>query len=76
MVTASKLRQDVYRLLDEVLETGEPLIIERRKQLLRIVPDRKPESRLEKLKRHDTLNVQPGEIVSIDWSSEWHPDDQ
>lgn len=35
-ITASQLRQDVYRLLDHVLETGVPLEIERGGRRLRI----------------------------------------
>jgi antitoxin (DNA-binding transcriptional repressor) of toxin-antitoxin stability system len=37
-ITASELRQNVYRLLDEVLRTGEPLEIDRAGRRLRIVP--------------------------------------
>ena len=36
-VTASKLRQDIYNLLDRVLATGEPLEIERKGQLLKVI---------------------------------------
>lgn len=35
-ITASQLRQDVYRLLDHVLASGRPLEIERNGRLLRI----------------------------------------
>ena len=37
-LTASKLRANVYRLLDEVLETGKPLEIERNGKTLVITP--------------------------------------
>jgi len=37
-MTASKLRQNIYRALDEVIETGVPLEIERKGKRLRIVP--------------------------------------
>ncbi|MBI1844327.1 MAG: hypothetical protein HYR89_06925 [Actinobacteria bacterium] len=37
-MTASKLRENVYRILDEVLATGTPVEIERNGRLLRIVP--------------------------------------
>jgi hypothetical protein len=36
--TASRLRENVYRILDEVLETGVPVEIERRGKILRIGP--------------------------------------
>ena len=37
MITASSLRQNIYTILDEVLETGVPVEIERKGQILRIV---------------------------------------
>ena len=41
-MTASKLRQDIYRLLDQVLKTGEPVIVERNGRRLRIIADEAP----------------------------------
>jgi len=38
-MSASELRQNIYNLLDEVLETGIPLEIERKGKKLRIVPE-------------------------------------
>ena len=49
-ITASKLRENVYRLLDEVLETGKPLEIERKGRILRIVPEAKV-SKMERLRK-------------------------
>ena len=36
-LTASKLRADIYRILDQVLETGVPIEIERHGKILKIV---------------------------------------
>lgn len=71
-VTASKLRQDIYQLLDRVLETGQPLEIERKGRKLRIVPA-EPVSRLARLSKRDCILGDPEQLVSIDWSSEWKP---
>lgn len=72
-VTASKLRQDIYRILDRVLETGIPVEIERRGRILRIVPDQ-PRDKLSGLKRRDDyLRCDPEELVQLDWSHEWRP---
>jgi len=71
-VTASKLRQDIYNLLDHVLETGEPLEIERKGGLLKIVPEKKP-SKLDRLVPHDGIIGDPEELVHMDWSKEWKP---
>jgi len=73
-VTPSQLRQDVYRLIDRVLETGQPLEIRRRGQRLRLVPDA-PVDRLSRIQVNPDLIVgDPEDLVSIDWSGEWDPD--
>lgn len=73
-ITASKLRENIYRLLDEVLDTGVPLEVERNGRRLKIVPD-DPRSRLDRLvRRPDALVGDPEDIVHMDWSSEWHPE--
>lgn len=72
-ITASQLRRDVYRLLDEVLATGEPLEVERKGRRLRIVPDHRG-SRFDRLKgRPDALVGDPEDIVHMDWSKHWRP---
>lgn len=37
-ITATELRRDVYRLLDQVLESGEAMTIERKGRRLLLVP--------------------------------------
>lgn len=71
-MTASKLRQDIYRLLDQVLETGVPLEIERKGRTLRIVADAPP-SKLSNLKRRDCIIGDPEDLVEMDWSDTWRP---
>ncbi len=76
-ITASKLRADVYRLLDDVLETGKPLEIERNGKLLVVVPKEPTEkgSGLDRLpRRKGAIIGDPDELIHIDWSSEWNPD--
>ncbi|GAA4823314.1 type II toxin-antitoxin system Phd/YefM family antitoxin [Nocardioides caeni] len=72
-VSPSQLRQDLYRLLDGVLETGRPLEILRKGRLLRVVPDQ-PVSRLDQIRTDASVIVgDPEDLVSVDWSSEWDP---
>ncbi len=72
-MTASELRQNIYKLLDHVLETGLPLEIERNGRRLRIVPSDAP-PKLDRLTQHDDYIVgDPDELVHIDWSHEWRP---
>jgi hypothetical protein len=43
-VTASKLRENIYRILDEAIETGQPVEIVRKGVVLRIVTEKPPSS--------------------------------
>jgi hypothetical protein len=72
--TASKLRANIYRMLDEVLETGQPLEIERNGKTLVVTP-KKELSIWDRLPRREGFIVgDPDELIHIDWSSEWNPD--
>ena len=72
-VTASELRQNVYRLLDEVLATGAPLEVERNGRRLRIVAVDRP-SKFDRLTPHpDAIVGDPEDLVHVDWSGEWRP---
>lgn len=69
-VTASQLRQNVYSILDETLETGVPVEIVRKGRVLRIVPDQKP-SKLARLKKRACIVGDPDSIVHMNWLKEW-----
>ena len=71
-LSASKLRQDIYRILDQVLETGVPVEIRRKGRTLKIVPD-DPPSKLARLKKRDFLVDDPESYVHLDWYGEWKP---
>jgi hypothetical protein len=72
---ASQLRKDVYRILDEVLETGRPVEIERKGRVLRIEPQREERDVFGLLTPHPGSIVGDAEdLVHIDWSSEWKTD--
>ena len=75
MITASKLRENVYRILDEIVETGVPVEINRRGKKLKIVRvDEVTSSRLDNLiERPDAIAGDPEDLVRIDWSKEWRP---
>ena len=70
VITTSALRQNLYRLLDQVLETGVPLEIKRKGKILKIIPP--PENDiLEKMPERNIMNEDPEEYIHIDWSTEW-----
>ena len=69
-LSASKLRADIYRVLDEIIETGVAIEIERKGVTLKIAPkDATPRSRGSK--KRDWIIGDPDELISIDWSKEW-----
>lgn len=76
-VTASQLRQNIYRLIDHVLDTGEPLEINRGGRRLRLVSDEPAPDRLAAIDtKPDVIVGDPEELVSLDWSGEWDADRQ
>lgn len=69
-VTASKLRSDIYNILDETLKTGIPVEVVRNGRVLKIVPETKPD-KLSRLKKRDYIVGDPEDLIHIDWLSEW-----
>ena len=71
-IKVSALRENIYRILDEVLETGLPVEIECRGKILRIAPA-ETRSKLDNLRPRPYLLTDPEELVHLDWSDEWRP---
>ena len=69
-VSASKLRENIYSILDEALETGIPVEIMRKGQILRIVPQ-KSASKLSRLKKRNCIVGDPEDLVRMDWLEHW-----
>lgn len=69
-ISATRLRQNLYNILDSVVDTGVPVEVERRGRLLRIVTD-EPASKWERLTAHKIVVGDPDELVHVDWSHEW-----
>ena len=71
-LTPSRLRANLYRILDRIAESGEPVEIERKGRALRIVAEQ--DGKLDLLKPHpEYLQVAPDDLVHVDWSHEWRP---
>lgn len=72
-LSATRLRADLYRVLDEVLESGRPVEIERRGRILRIEAA-DPVDPMTRLEPHpDYIVGDPEALVEIDWTEEWKP---
>ncbi|MBI4405710.1 MAG: type II toxin-antitoxin system Phd/YefM family antitoxin [Deltaproteobacteria bacterium] len=71
-LTVSKLRENIYQILDSVLKTGRPIEIERKGKRLRISAV-EPLRKLERLEKRDIMATDPESLVHLDWSSHWKP---
>ena len=70
-VTASQLRENVYRILDEAIATGNPVEVVRKGKVLKIVPEKRA-SKLDRLKKRKGVFVgDPDDIIGMDWSKYW-----
>ena len=69
-VTASQLRENVYRILDEAIATGNPVEVLRKGAVLKIVPEKRP-SKLDRLKKRKGFVGDPDDIIGMDWSKYW-----
>ena len=73
-ITPTEFRKNLYRLLDEVLNSGTPLDINRKGRTVRVVPLNQKAS-LYNLEPHPgTIRGDPEDIVHIDWSDHWKPE--
>ena len=73
-MTPTELRNDIYRVLDDVLESGIPQEILRGSRTLLLVPAEGRRLRLEDLPRREALTCTPDELVATSWDQEWSPE--
>jgi hypothetical protein len=72
-ITATELRSNLYRILDRVIETGEPVLLKRKGKRIKIAVD-KPGSKFSRLvRREGVIKGDPDDLVHIDWSEYWKP---
>ena len=69
-ISSTRLRQNLYHILDQVIDSGVPIEVERRGHTLRIVPE-KVLSKWDRLESRRIVSGDPDDLVHIDWSTEW-----
>ena len=69
-ITPTELRANVYKLLDEVLETGVPLEIRKGGKTLRIVSAEEPDRLRNLIYRPNVIQGDPEELVTLSWEDE------
>lgn len=73
-VTATKLRAELYQILDRVLETGEAVEVTRAEGTVVIKPLRSERRAKRKPKPNPRLVVgDPDDLIHFDWVSHWKP---
>ncbi len=69
-VTPTQLRGNLFKILDEVLDTGIPVEINRSGRRLRIVPVEKPDKLKNIVARPHVIKGDPGNLPDIHWEHE------
>ena len=69
-LSLTALRNNLFKVVDQIIKTGNPVEIERKGQRLKIVLEEK-RSKLDNLKPHDCIVGDPDELVDLK-VSEWH----
>jgi hypothetical protein len=75
-LSITQLRNNIYQLIDQIIRTGEPLLIERNgKKLLLTTVEQARGSKLQKLKPHHAIQGDPQDLVNLQvyqWKEENH----
>lgn len=69
-MTATRLRHDIYNILDNIIETGIPVEVERKRGKLRIIPEKR-KNKLDNLKKRELVKGDIEDIIHIDWMKGW-----
>ena len=69
-ITPTELRSNIYNILNEVIDTGIPIEINKGGKHLKIILV-KPKNKLANLTEHpDFINGDPEELVEMNWEGE------
>ena len=69
-ITPTQLRSNIYKFLDEVLKTGQPLEIKKGGKTLKIVPVEKVDKLNNLVSRPDAIQGDPDNLPEINWIDE------
>lgn len=70
LLSASSLRQNIYKILDRILATGIPVEIERKGRRLKIIT-LDNQSKIKNLKKRKVMNDRAQDYIHLDWQHEW-----
>jgi prevent-host-death family protein len=69
-ITVTELRGNIYKLLDEVLDTGIPIEINKGDKKLRIIPVKTRNKLQNLISRPNIIKGNPDDLVEISWEKE------
>ena len=69
-ITVTELRGNIYNLLDEVLNTGIPIEINKGGKKLKIIPVGKSKKLQNLVSRPNVIKGNPDDLVGISWEKE------
>jgi len=69
-ITVTELRGNIFKLLDEVLNTGIPIEIKKGGKKLKIVPVDKADKLQNLVSRPNAIKGNPNDLVNISWEKE------
>jgi len=69
-ITLTALRNNLFKIVDQVIRTGNPVLLERKGQKLKIILEEK-KSKLDNLKSHNCITGDPDDLVQVK-VGEWH----
>jgi PHD/YefM family antitoxin component YafN of YafNO toxin-antitoxin module len=70
-LTLTELRADLYKVVDQIIETGIPVEVQRNGHKIKIILADGP-SKLERLSlKTNVINEDPEDLVHCDWLHEW-----
>ena len=69
-ITATELRGNIYKILDEVLNTGRPIEINKGGKKLKIMPVDRVNKLDNLISRPDVIKGDPEELVDISWEKD------
>ncbi|OGK16719.1 hypothetical protein A2690_04840 [Candidatus Roizmanbacteria bacterium RIFCSPHIGHO2_01_FULL_39_12b] len=64
LIKPTALRENIYKILDGVIKTGNPQYIERKGHVIKIEASKQP-SKLERLTPHNAIVGNPDDLISI-----------
>ncbi len=72
MTNLTQLRQNIFNAIDKVIETGNPIEINRRGHKLKIVLEAKKSKLASLVKRNNVIKCSNDDLIYNNWIREWN----